>query len=139
MMSLSTTCMPVFLGSIPDGAQLTRQWLHFYRLGSRTAPPIALGTFGLYIYSALTNRAAGRPWQLLAAAGAATLSIVPYTLVAMLPTNNELARLERKGRAGEKVDPEEARGLARRWTWLHLVRSLFPLAGALLGVASTCC
>ena len=136
MTSLSAICMPVFLGSIPDGAQLTRQWLHLYDIGHKTAPPIALGTFGLYVYSALSERAAGKPWELLAAAGVTTLSIVPYTLLTMLPTNHELMRLEKKGAAGEKLDLEETRRLARKWTWLHLVRSLFSLAGALLGVAS---
>lgn len=136
-MSLSGFSMPVILGA-PDGAQLTRQWLHLYNIGHRTAPPMALGTCALYIYSALTSRAAGRPWHLLAAAGFATLCIVPFTGLTMLPTNHELMRLEKKGAAGEKVDLEVTRGLARKWTWLHVVRSLFPLAGALLGVASAC-
>lgn len=138
MVTLSAITMPVILGSAPDGAQIARQWRHLYRLGHSSAPPIAIGTFALYTYSALTSRAEGRPWQLIAAAGVATLSIIPFTLVAMMPTNHALEGLEVKGAAGKQVDLEEARGLAKRWTWLHLVRSMFPLAGALIGVASTC-
>jgi hypothetical protein len=34
-------------------------------------------------------------------------------------------------------DLREVKGLVKRWSWLHLVRSMLPLAGTVLGVVGT--
>lgn len=128
--------VPVFLQTATDPAHLVRQWSRLYHYGSLSAPPAAVATSALYAYSALASRAEGRPWQLLAGAGAATLAIVPYTLGVMLPTNNALSRLEKRADAGEKLEMGGVRALVTRWGWMHLVRSLLPLAGVLLGVSA---
>ena len=49
---------------------------------------------------------------------------MPYTLVAILPTNKRL--LDRT----LSPDAPEARQLLRRWTVLHAVRTLLGLAAA---------
>ena len=39
-----------------------------------------------------------------------------------------------EGEWEEGMGMEEARGLVRRWNWLHLARSMFPLVGAVVGM-----
>lgn len=136
MSALSLITVPVFLETITDPATLVRQWSRLYDRGHKTAPPMALTTFALYGYAAFTRRAAGRPWEILAAAGATTLMIVPFTLGFMLPTNNKLMSEEERADKGEKLEVERVRGLVVKWNWLHFVRSLFPLAGAILGFSA---
>ena len=137
MSALSLITVPVFLETITDPATLVRQWSRLYTRGKNTAPPVALPTYALYGYAAFTRRAAGRPWEMLAAAGATTLLIVPFTIGIMLPTNNELARQEKRADDGEKLEVEGVRRLVVKWNWLHFVRSLFPLVGAVLGFSAT--
>ncbi|MBE3044688.1 DUF1772 domain-containing protein [Candidatus Bathyarchaeota archaeon] len=133
---LSTIAVPVFLETNTEPGQLVRQWARLYHYGSLAAPPMAVTTFALYTYSALGLCAGGQPWELLAAAGATTLFIVPFTLGVMLPTNNALHGLEARANAGEALKMEGLRALVVKWGWLHLVRSLFPLAGVLLGISA---
>ena len=54
----------------------------------------------------------------------------------MLPTNNKLMSEEERADKGEKLEVERVRGLVVKWNWLHFVRSLFPLAGAILGFSA---
>ena len=56
----------------------------------------------------------------------------------MVPTNNELYRLE----AASKTEPMvrgivEAKDLVVTWSWSHSIRSLLPLAGAIMGTIGT--
>ena len=56
----------------------------------------------------------------------------------MVPTNNELFGLERASKAEPLVKGiTEAKELVVKWSWLHLTRSLFPLAGAVIGTLGT--
>jgi hypothetical protein len=103
-----------------------------------TGPPMAVAQFrtsyprgarlqgGL---AALGTLAAVGAW--LAGAGIAWLGagallglVIPYTLVAILPTNHRL--LDR----ALAPDAPEARALLRRWTGLHAVRTALGLAAA---------
>ena len=63
----------------------------------------------------------------------------------MIRTNNALFRAHRmqsckaEGGKGEGVmGLEEAQGLVARWKRLHLIRSMFPLVGAVLGMLEMC-
>ncbi|EAA31381.1 DUF1772-domain-containing protein [Neurospora crassa] len=73
--------------------------------------------------------------KLFAIAAIATLAIGPLTLLVMSPTNKELMRLnEIQIEPGPLVsDVEEVRELVRRWNWLHIVRSLGPVVGCVVG------
>jgi Domain of unknown function (DUF1772) len=64
--------------------------------------------------------------------------MLPFTWFVMVPTNNELFRLE----VASKVEPLVmgilgAKELVVKWSWLHFTRSLMPLAGAVLGTVGT--
>ena len=101
-------------------------------------PTLAIGTLLLYTYTCIRQRAAKRPWGLFALAGATTISTVPFTWIVMVPTNNELFRLE----AVSKADPRglnlpAVKELVVKWNWLYAVRSLLPLVGAVFGTSGT--
>ncbi|PGG98271.1 hypothetical protein GX51_06919 [Blastomyces parvus] len=124
---------------------LAKLWRNVYNLGSKQNPPIALTTAAAFFYLAWSVRAgtalfrhtAQNTASLYCAAGVLTLTIVPWTLVAMTKTNGMLLE---KAKAVEseptvKVGArEETERLVRRWIGLNGVRSLFPLAGVLVGL-----
>lgn len=78
------------------------------------------------------------------AAAAAAVSIVPWTLVTMVGTNDELMRREEAGKgpadqgAGKVRDRENepgqltTRDLVQRWAWLNAGRGVLMLAATLL-------
>ena len=138
-MSLSTIAIPVFLDTDTESAHLIRHWARLYRYGGLYMPGLSVAATGLYGYAALRKRASNRKkqWSTYAAAGAATIAMVPFTLLVMAPTNNTLLRLEALTStepAPMVVGLSTVQGLVVRWAWLHAVRSVFPLVGAILGL-----
>ena len=131
MMGLSIIAIPVLVDINPDPAHLVRQWARLYGYGIQYMPAGAIGTTVLYAYAALANIRSNRRWFAYAFAAAATMTIVPFTWFVMAPTNNILFGLN--GLAGGAKDLAEVHSLIARWRWLHAIRSLFPLVGAVQG------
>ncbi|KAF8852510.1 DUF1772-domain-containing protein [Acephala macrosclerotiorum] len=130
MMSCCFIAVPVLLDTATDAKQLLPQWARMYHYGHQIMPAMAASTFLLYGYTSLKQGRAQRPWRLLTLAGVTTMSIAPFTWMFMLPTNNELFRL---GKQPLGVEIEGVKRLVMRWTWLHFMRSLLPLAGTFMG------
>lgn len=121
-----------------------------------TFPPLAVTSALAYSYVAYSLRhtaSAGKVAKLYLIAAATTISIVPFTFVVMCPLNRRLEAHATRDDAAEKEGKEEmamsaeeeakrARedqeipGLLQRWTCLNIGRSLFPLAGAAIGIAA---
>ena len=137
MTSLSLVAIPVFLDSIASAPQLFQAWARMYHYGHQAMPAMAVGTLGLWTYAALKRRGAKEPWRALALAGATTALMLPFTWLVMVPTNNELFRLEAVGTEIGNVTLGEARALVESWAGMHLARSVFPLAGAVMGAVAT--
>ena len=139
MMSVSLMAVPVLLETTTDPTQLVRQWARTYHYGHQIAPTLAVTTFLLYAYTTVSKRAAARRWAVFTAAGVTSIAMVPFTWIVMSPTNNKLFALE--AGAGSKIMAAatfgEAVQLVNRWSTLHLVRSLFPLAGSVIGLTGT--
>lgn len=141
-MSLSLIAVPVFLKTSTRAEQLLTAWTTMYSYGFPVLPTCSIGTFGLYALAALGRRAAGETWRDFVVAAAVTVGMIPFTWIVLWPTNGRLEGLyERckvnggeKDRGGGEVKIEEVRGLVEGWRLRHLVRSLFPLTGALIGV-----
>jgi hypothetical protein len=130
MMSLSAFVIPVFLGTNSDAGHTTRQWALLYHYGRTYMPALCIATCGIYGSAILGKHKASRKY---AFAIASTIAMVPFTWLAMAPTNNMLFGLEEASRSGSVIEPSLVRGLAVKWAWLHVARSLFPLLGAFLG------
>ena len=138
-MSLSTVVILVFLDTDTESTQLLRHWAHLYRYGGLYMPAVSVAATGLYGYGALGKRTSNRKqWIIYAAAGATTITMVPFTLLMMAPTNKTLLRLEALASASataSAVGLSRVQKLVMRWAWLHAVRSVFPLMGGILGLA----
>ncbi|KAF2017040.1 DUF1772-domain-containing protein [Aaosphaeria arxii CBS 175.79] len=138
MMSLSLMAVPVLLDTTTESPQLFHQWTRMYHYGHQVLPCMAVGTFVLYQYAAFKRSRAPKPkpWRKFALAGAITLSLVPFTWIVMVPTNNELFRLQALGDAAT-MGIVEAKNLVVKWSLMHLTRSVLPLVGAVLGAVGT--
>lgn len=100
-------------------------------------PSVSVATTGLYAYTALRKRAASRKqWFTYVLAGTTTIAIVPFTWLMMAPTNNALFRLLEASTSAtvSVVDLSTVQELVVRWAWLHVVRSVCPMVGAILGL-----
>lgn len=99
---------------------------------------MAVGTSLLYLYSASRRRKSGNSWALLVLAAITTVIMVPFTWLVMVPTNNELFRLEGLSRVEPEImDISGAKDLVIKWAYMHITRSVFPLLGAIMGVLGT--
>ena len=141
-MSLSLIAVPVFLDTTTEAAHLVYHWARTYHYGHLVLPTMAVGTAGLYAYAAARRRAAKRSWAGVLAAGLTTVAMVPFTWIFMVPTNDKLFGLEIAFRAAQSAAAPaaslgEVRELIVKWSWLHVTRSVFPLAGAVLGLLVT--
>lgn len=114
-----------------SSSHLARQWQNLYNLGSKAGPVIALGGATSFIYAARGSQAA-IPLQarLLYAAAGLCLGILPFTLVFMKRTNDELHRRANIATKGEEPKIDAAQGtlesrttpdLLQRWAGLNLM------------------
>ncbi|KAJ9214617.1 hypothetical protein DTO166G4_3673 [Paecilomyces variotii] len=137
-------------------SHITHQWLNVYDKGKIMFPSLALTSAVAYSYLAYTLRhtaSAGRVGRLYLIAAATTITIVPFTLGVMLPVNKRLEAhatrddaAEKEGKEGMAMSVEEeakrARedrevpGLLEKWSYLNAGRSVFPLAGAVIGITA---
>jgi len=113
---------------------MATQWLRMYSIGKAQNPPIAAAAAASFLYLAyvvpLRSQAA-----VYVAAAVSTLGIVPWTLVAMVKVNSQLAAKAKEEVVAEaKDDRVQSVELIRKWGVLNLVRSAFPLLGAVLGM-----
>lgn len=128
-MCLSIIAIPVLLDTSTSSNQLLDQFVSLYNYGHKIMPALSIGTSAMYIFVASKKQTAGLPWSINALAAATTIAMVPFTLIFMVPTNNALFALH----ASSEASFDEVRGISVRWQWLHIARSLFPLAGAVVG------
>ncbi|KKK27048.1 hypothetical protein ARAM_005672 [Aspergillus rambellii] len=135
MTALSAMAVPVLLDTTTHPPQLFHQWVRMFHYGHLILPTLSVATSLLYGYIAASRKACKKPWRTAALAGIATVMMVPFTWVFMSPTNSLLFQLEAASRTMPDVATvEEARRLVVKWSWMHLARSVFPLAGAALNV-----
>ena len=124
----------------PTPNTLARQWQTLYNTGKAQNPPIAAITASSFlylawmacsqdatIYSQLAEKSSSTS-MFYCGAALLMLSIVLWTLVAMMSTNHQLASI---AGAGD--------GVMGRWQVFNLIRGLFPLAGGVLGLVVALC
>ncbi|KAH9926951.1 uncharacterized protein B0H18DRAFT_1004682 [Fomitopsis serialis] len=126
--------------SLAPPALAARQFATLYRTGARIAPATAVLAALAHLYLAYQSAAASpREGYAYLAAGVLTLSVVPYTLVSMMPTNKALLAVAEsegvgKDAAGDSADEARVVSLLWKWRGLNLVRSFGPAAGFLVGL-----
>lgn len=110
---------------------LAQQWAGIYNRGKVLGPRVAVIAILGYGYLVHDRGRQGRSWGVYLGAMGLTIGIVPFTLVFMDSTNQALLNVAQGASA---LDFEAVSELLLRWKGLNLIRSLFPMAGALLGL-----
>lgn len=137
--SISLVSLPAITKSLREDGLTTphavRLWRHNFERGKNIAPPFALATAASLAFCGWSARGASTTWpragRLFFVAAGLTVAIVPFTVVFMASTNEALLRLAGKEEwtAAEERDGE---ALLARWRFLNGVRSVLPLAAAVL-------
>lgn len=135
MISLSAVAIPVFLDTNHHSTLLLSQWVRTYHYGHIYMPALCVGTCGLYGFTVLSNSRNGKHYLRYILAGATTLAMVPFTWVFMAPTNNILFGWEEASAKDSPlmIELSVVQDIVMKWAWLHVVRSLFPFLGMILG------
>ncbi|KAL4865128.1 hypothetical protein BDV12DRAFT_211210 [Aspergillus spectabilis] len=134
MMSVYLLAVPSLFDTTTDPDHLLRHWSRIFLNGHIKGPIICLTTTALYGLATITKYSAGEAWRVFAAAGLTTISMVPFTLTLMSPTNEALFRLEGEVKKGNTPAWSDAERLVRDWNRFNATRAFFPLAGAILGL-----
>ncbi|KAI9669611.1 MAG: hypothetical protein M1831_007307 [Alyxoria varia] len=105
-------------------------WRAMYTTGARTSPPFGILIAAAQAFCSYTayqqSSGAWRVWLVAAGSG---LGMIPFTLMVMMPTNNKLSAMAKKGEAREEVNEQEYTALLQKWKTLNLVRSVIVGAG----------
>ena len=134
MMNLFLLTIPVLLDTTREPGQILHNWSRIYFSGHRKGPGISMATALLHSYAAWSKYSAGESWRICAIAGVATVTMIPYTWLFMISTNNLLFGAEMRSKNGNAGSLVEAKTLVKKWNRLNAVRALFPLTGAVLGI-----
>lgn len=94
-------------------------------------PKVAVTIALTYAYAAYDTRSRGGSWTGFLAAGGLVVSIVPFTLLFMAPTNTALINTVKGSSALSQTQVSE---LIQKWGFLNFTRSLLPLASAVTGL-----
>ncbi|RKK75243.1 hypothetical protein BFJ69_g7833 [Fusarium oxysporum] len=113
---------------------LASVWRGIYERGKTQNPPIALISASAFSYSAWTLGKSVRPngFSLCVSAAILTAGIVPWTLIMMLGTNNQL--IAKAAGSPSTTSSQELDELLSRWTSYNNIRAIFPLIGGVLGL-----
>ena len=96
-------------------------------------PPFALAAAIAHVLNAYINRnSPSDPAKYSAAAAASTIAIVPFTIIFMKTTNEELFKRERAARGTATGVEPSSRELVKKWGRLNLTRAFLPAVGALV-------
>jgi len=131
---LSNFTVPGLLSAPVSGTLLAQQWQTVFDLGKAAMPTLAVVSLASYAYTAYDRSKRHLYWTRYAAAAALTISIVPFTLIFMNPTNQSLLQIASGGATAAVVDDDSVRALLTKWAGLNLIRSLLPLGGAVAGL-----
>lgn len=117
-------------------SHLNRQWQEIYFRGHRVGPSLAI--IGGTVFSTASYLVdQGFVKQVFAAATVSSFAIVPYTLLFMLSTNDELHRrsfaIVKDPLASKNMDEAETAALLSKWVALNKIRANIPLLSACLG------
>ena len=144
LIAVPALCLSKVNGGIPSST-LVKQWKYIYETGKSQNPPIAAASAAAFFYVAWLARRIAPKSQIPLYYGTAavlTLGIVPFTLLAMSPTNNRLMKhsegVSMEGSAAlSQARDDEIDQLLTKWSILNGIRSLLPLAGGILGLVTS--
>lgn len=121
----------------------TRIFDSLYHDGAKAVVPLAATSILSYGYLAYTDAAAAKRTELAVAAGL-VVSTLAWTQLVVMPVNNRLVSIARKGGSGkvgggrESVaggkGTSEVEGLLGSWRWMNYVRGFVALAAGVVAL-----
>lgn len=120
-----------------------RQWLVVYDRGKLVSPTVALAAGLLWSYLAFasyhdTSSRRLADWTAYAAAGAFTFGILPWTIIALMPTNHVLIDAANAVQSGmsafSEAESKRLEGAIATWATLNWFRAVTPIIGAAVAV-----
>jgi hypothetical protein len=129
------------LSLAPIAIQL-QQWQAIYDLGKLVSPTVGIASSSVWGYAAWFSythaHRSSSDWKFYALAGLVTLSILPWTILVMMPTNLDLmkrakATVEVEGEKDGAFKAESVKALDR-WNVMNYVRAVPPMVGAWIGL-----
>jgi hypothetical protein len=108
---------------------LNRQWQEIYFRGHRVGPGLAVGAGLAHASAAYLAEVTNTKW-FFGAAAASSIAIVPFTLVFMLATNDEL---HRRACSSKDADVSKTLGLLAEWVDVNKTRADIALLSACFG------
>jgi len=137
ILGISVSGIPALLIN-PSTSSMLTQWAHMFNAGKALMPKIAGIAAITHFSTAYLQYKTRSPWIVSVASGILSLSIVPYTVLYMVPTTiDPLLRMlsEIRVQGGqEKVVEGAARRLVDTWGTQNFFRGLLPLAGSILAL-----
>jgi len=131
---LAAFCAAIFAGAavyiniaehparmLGDTSAAATQWVHSYRRATFMQAPLALVSLTAGVAAWLFGASV---WWLIA--GFLIGAVVPFTFIAIMPTNHRLLT------PGRDLASAETRVLLKRWGKLHAVRSMLSLVATVL-------
>lgn len=119
---------PIVREQLPSTKQQLQHWSKMYDLGLRTQPvPALLGSVAAVV---AYYRSSEKYWLYGAAA---LFAVIPYTFLAIMPTNKQLKALLKESDGRDGLEAGKAAGAIegmKRWVKLHRVRALLALGAA---------
>lgn len=118
-------------------SHLNRQWQEVYNRGHLVGPALAVlggisyGSAAYFVEEAIAKRVFG-------AAAVSMIAVVPYTLLFMVPTNNELherANAAGKGSSTAHSDKQSTLDLVLKWVSMSKTRANIAFVSVCLGLA----
>ncbi|KAL5001742.1 hypothetical protein BDV10DRAFT_182307 [Aspergillus recurvatus] len=122
---------------------IAKQWSELYARGKAQNPPIAAITAAAFAYlawsvhsgksAALEVLAPKNAVYLYSAAAALSVGIMPWTIFAMMKTNEALHERAKEAFAVTEKTGDEVKELLAKWKVLNAIRAALPLVGGLVG------
>lgn len=125
--TISLTSIPTAL-AIPESS--VQIWHNVFYRGSMIMPPTAIAVASSYLWAAYDAHSRQIDWKGYAIAAGLVVSIIPFTFLTLGSINSSLIGAA-KGTVA--LSKEQSDALIGRWGFLNVLRSLFPLAGAVTG------
>jgi Domain of unknown function (DUF1772) len=114
-------------------ASLLTCWRHTLQNGVKVCPPFAVAATITHVFNTYINRnSAFDRAKYSAAAAVSTIAIVPFTMIFLAPTNEELFKREQAARGTATGVELSSLELVKKWGRLNLTRAFLPAAGAVV-------
>ena len=129
-MQISMLAVPGLLAAPIPGQALARQWKAIYDIGKFAGPASSFISILGNSYLAKNRMDQGEEWGGFVSAALLAISIIPYTAMFMLPTNNALMGVANG--TIRSLGDDAVRKTLQRWGALNFGRSLLTLAATIV-------